>query len=55
MSVKRGMAFRHKDGLHPETGTDIVFGGDAIKDDDRAPWLSDVGLTRAKSTGPTVI
>lgn len=55
MSVKRGMAFRHEDERHPETGTDIVFRGDEINDDDRAPWLSDVGLTRAKSSAPAVI
>lgn len=55
MSVKRGIAFRHEDELHPETVSDIVFGGDAINDDDRAPWLSDVGLTRAKSTGSAVV
>lgn len=55
MSVKRGIAFRHEDKLHIETGTDIVSRGDAINDDDRAPWLSDVGLTRAKSTGSAVV
>ena len=43
------------DALHPEKNIRKMASGVPLDDDDRAPWLADVGRTLGKNDGPIVI
>lgn len=55
LSVMCGMKFIDGDDLHPKTNIAKMARGVALNDDDRAPWLMDVGRVLAKGSAPVVI
>ena len=50
-----GIHFVDGDALHPASNVQKMASGQPLNDEDRAPWLSDVGRTLAKAIGPTII
>lgn len=55
LSVTCGMTFVDGDDLHPEANIEKMSRGDALNDEDRAPWLADVGRALAEGCGPVII
>ena len=54
--VKRvGIAFIDGDALHPQTNIDKMASGQPLDDQDRAPWLAEVGRALALAEGPVVV
>ena len=49
------IAFVDGDDLHPPANIAKMASGAPLNDDDRAPWLADVGQALAKAEGPVVI
>ena len=43
------------DALHPPANIEKMSQGEPLTDDDRAPWLTDVGQALAEEDGPVVI
>lgn len=43
------------DDLHPASSIEKMSRGEALTDDDRWPWLAEVGRTLASTEGPTII
>jgi len=50
-----GVRFIDGDTLHPETNIKKMASGQPLNDDDRAPWLADVGRTLGTATDATII
>lgn len=55
LSVMCGMDFIDGDDLHPTDNIAKMSRGIALDDEDRAPWLVQVGRVLAQGTGPVVI
>ena len=55
LSVTCGMEFIDGDDLHPQANIAKMSQGDPLDDDDRAPWLADVGRVLAQGSKPMVI
>ncbi len=43
------------DDLHPASSVEKMSRGEALTDDDRWPWLAEVGRTLGSATSPTII
>ena len=50
-----GMVFVDGDDLHPQSNIEKMSRGEPLTDEDRAPWLADVGRVLAKESQPVVI
>lgn len=55
LSVTCGMEFIDGDDLHPNANIKKMSRGAPLTDEDRGPWLKQVGRVLARSTGPVVI
>ena len=55
LTVTCGVEFVDGDDLHPQPNIDKMARGIPLDDDDRAPWLRDVGRTLAQTDKPIVI
>ena len=55
LAERRGWRFVDGDDLHPPANVAKMAGGEALTDDDRAPWLDAVGRTFAETGGGCVI
>jgi len=50
-----GAQFTDGDALHPQANVDKMAAGTPLNDDDRKPWLEEIGAAFARSPGPLVI
>lgn len=55
LSANCAIDFIDGDDLHPQSNIDKMAGGQPLTDDDRAPWLMDVGRSLEGNVGPIVI
>ena len=51
LSVLCGMDFVDGDDLHPQRNIEKMASGNPLDDEDRAPWLGEVGRTLARAKG----
>ncbi|MEO9821412.1 MAG: gluconokinase [Paracoccaceae bacterium] len=50
-----GLSFIDGDNLHPQENIQKMAQGNALDDDDRAPWLADIGRALANTSDPVAI
>ena len=55
LSEQLAVSFIDGDDLHPQSNIDKMASGQALNDDDRAPWLAKVGSALADADGPVAI
>ena len=55
LAEKADLSFIDGDELHPPASIEKMANGIPLDDDNRAPWLADVGRALAKTEGPVVI
>ncbi|MEM0906362.1 MAG: gluconokinase [Pseudomonadota bacterium] len=55
VSALTGVAYVDGDDLHPKANIDKMANGIPLTDEDRAPWLDEVGHTLARAQAPTII
>ena len=55
LAAQSPVAFVDGDSLHPDSNIAKMASGQPLDDDDRAPWLADVGRTLAKHDGAIAI
>ncbi len=55
LAKRSKLTFIDGDALHPPANIEKMASGVSLTDEDRAPWLADVGRALAHTTGPVVI
>lgn len=55
LSEQLAVSFIDGDDLHPKSNIDKMASGQALNDEDRAPWLAKVGAALAQADGPVAI
>ncbi|MEP3637004.1 MAG: gluconokinase [Paracoccaceae bacterium] len=55
LAKTEGLSFIDGDNLHPAENIQKMAQGNALDDDDRAPWLADIGRALANTSDPVVI
>ncbi|MEP3845051.1 MAG: gluconokinase [Paracoccaceae bacterium] len=55
LAKTEGLSFIDGDNLHPAENIQKMAQGNALDDDDRAPWLADIGRALANTSDPVAI
>ena len=55
LAKTEGLSFIDGDDLHPTENIQKMAQGNALDDDDRAPWLADIGCALANTSDPVAI